>query len=94
MGLRTIRMERIGAVDIVQAMAGRIACVIAELDPTTELLPPGPVPQCDMTAVYRDGVDIIMRQPQTLPSCLLQVRATAQCSQEAPRCGDGSPSWQ
>ena len=38
-GLRTIPMERVGAVDLVHAMAGRIAFVIAELDPTTELLP-------------------------------------------------------
>ena len=86
-------MERVGAVNIVQGMGGRIACVIAELDATTELLHPGPVPQGDITAVYSIGVDIIKRQPTTLPCNLLQVRATAQCSQEARRCGDGSPSW-
>ena len=35
----TIPTERVGAVDIVQAMRGRIAFVIAEVDPQTELLP-------------------------------------------------------
>ena len=45
--LRAILMERVGAVDIVQAMAGRIAFVLAEL-------------QGDITAVYLEGVDITL----------------------------------
>ena len=77
-GVRTIPMERDGATDMVHATARRIAFVIAELHPMTELQPRGPVPQGDIAAVYLEGVDITMPQPNTLPSCLLQVRATAQ----------------
>ena len=54
-GLRTILM--VCALDIAQAVAGRITFVIISLDPTTELLPRGPVPKDDITAVCVDGMD-------------------------------------